>query len=712
VFRDSQPDNLDQVVFDRIKQSAIYNVYSGLEDGSSRDEQLATAVLAGLDPSAAVAGEIAALGGLSRATAAELASKYFGVNTPTVVTLAPSEGKKRGEKVTLRVPAHDFGRRRTPANPRLAYKPAFLGETGLDVARTRVLANGLKIVLLPVSTVPTFEARVIFGAGTADEPESLKGVALVAAHTLTWDLHHINDVLAFVRAGNMRNTDVGTDRTTFSVQGLDMHLDVVLAGLRRWVRDGVYDDASSTFVNAMRRVSKRVDDEGLLTDTWRASLFGANHPYVKSGLVRHANTALTVDDARNFRNAYYTPDNATLVIAGHFDAALAEQWIEFLFADWTGHAAERQIQVANPKPASIAMAEDTTLVQLRIAIPVEVGGRPRRLITAALLADIARDVRHRLGASYTFDAQLVETRPASFYLISGYVDAARAKEAVELVDTRIRELREDAVAAARAFVVARNHVITKLRARVGSASALADRVAADVEMGRRPMSDLQTSSAVAEITINDMSRAIGELDLARATVLVDGPSTDIEPALAALGRTPMYVHAEEGEPVVGGVNAPSFTEGEQQVLRSEVTPALTQQPLPRLAWMAAAGLAHWTSDVTSGYAIAGAVGYRSGWTNAMGLHVNAGRFTDAGSTLVPVNVLAMWHFDGTRRTWADLMVGMHLERRDGDWDKAPGFGLQGGLDVIGRFGIALRWDTTFLSDLEYSAWSLGVAYRQ
>jgi zinc protease len=719
VFRDHPPgpDNIDQVAFDRIKQSALFGVYAGLEDGSGRDEKLATGVLAGMEPRAAVAGELAALDGMSRATAAGIADRYFGVHAPTVVTLQASEGKKRGDKVTLQVPVHDFGQRRTIVDPELAFKPAAAGaDDELAGARTRVLPNGLKVVLLPLSTVPTFEARLIFGAGTADEPDMLRGVALVAAHTLTWDLHHINDVFAFVRAGGMRNTDVGTDSTTFSVQGLDMNLDFALAGLRRWVRDGVYDDTASNFVTAMRRVSKRADDQGLLTDVWRASLFGASHPYVKAGLARHANSAVTVDDARGFRSRYYTPDNATLVIAGRFDAALADRWIDFLFADWTGRAEPRQIMAASPQPVSIAMAEDRSLVQLRIAIPTEVEGRPRRLVTAEMLGDIARDVRHRLGASYAFDAQLVETRPASFYLIGGYVDAARAKEAYELLDQRIRELRDDANAAARAFVVARGHVLARLRSRVGSASALADRVAADVEMDRAPMSDLRTTRAVAALTISDMGTALAELELARATMLVDGPTSDIE-ALASLGRTPMYVQDQAIPVSAPGTSAQVFTEAEQEVLRAEIVPALTLQPKPRLAWLAQANLAVAgiaTDNTFTGYSIAGAVGYRYGWTSALGVHVSAGRLEseDTSMSLVPVNLLAMLHFGSAGRTWGELLLGLHLERLDGDWDNAPLAGVQGGVDIVGGLGLALRWERTFISELDYSAWSLGVAYRQ
>lgn len=729
VFRESQPDNVDEIVFDRIKQGALYNLYSELEDGSGRDGRLASAVLAGRSPSDAVADELRTLRELSREKAADLAAKYLAVNTPTVVTLKASAGKKRGDKITLRAPIHDFGQRRTPVDPALANRPAEHDPYELVGARTRVLPNGLKVVLLPMTTVPTFDARLIFSSGTGDEPEAQQGVALLAAHTLTWDLHHIKDVFPFVRAGGMRNTDVASDGTSFSVQGLDMNLDVVLAGLRRWVCDGVYDDSAANFVNAMRRAAKRGDDQGVLTDTWRASLFGANHPYVKAGIVRHANNALTLDDARRFRAAHYTPDNATLVIAGRFDRALADRWVDFLFSDWGGRAEPRQAVQPRSQPASIASLDDTTLVQLRFAIPAEAAGRAQRLVAAAMLSDVARDVRYRLGASYTFDAQLAETRLATFFVIGGWVDAARAVAAVELINDRVRELRRDETAASRAFVIARSHVLTQLHSRVGSAGALADRVERDVELAREPLSDLQTATAVEALTIADMSATLADLDLSRATVLMDGPATDVDSAFNVLGRKPSYL--QQPPPSASsapGATPPAFKGEEQLVLRSELIPSLTEQPLPRrmLTLSAGTGLAG-TGDTQSrfsGYSFTTAVGYRYGWTNAVGVHLGAGRFasdtTDSSGLprrlgLIPINLLAMWHLGGTKGSWGDILFGLHVGRLTDTttrWRTSALYGLQGGLDIVRGIGVALRWESTTRSAAEYYSLSIGLVYRR
>jgi zinc protease len=736
VFETTDRDNVDDIVFDHIKQSAIYGLYSILEDGSDRDARLARYVAAGRDPREAIDIELRSLGELSRGEAADIAAKYLASNTPSVVTLKASAGKKRGDKVKLRAPIHDLGRRRTPVDPALANRPAAAAQPAEGLrAQTRTLPNGLKVVLLPVTAVPTFDARLIFTAGTADEPQDQRGVALLAAHTLTWDLHYLHDAFTFLRAGAMRNTDVGSDSTTFSVQGVDANLDFVLAGLRRWVCDGIYDDSAENFVTAMRTAAKRIDDEGLLTDAWRASLFGAGHPYVAGGLVRHANQAITLDQASRFRNLHYTPDNATLVIAGRFDPAAANRWIDFLFKDWEGKAGERRGAPIAPQAATIAKADDTALVQVKIAIPVATVERAQRLVAAEMLSDIARDVRFQLGASYTFDAQLVETRLASFIVTGGWVDAARASAALSLIRDRVAELKSDGNAAARAFVVARAHVATQLRSRVGSASALADRIAQDVELLRDPLSDLHLAGTVEALTIADMKDALAKLDLRQASVMMEGPQSDVNGALRVLGRNPTYIGAAPASSAAGvpQTNTASFKAAEQRVLRSELQPALTDQPPPRrlLTLGAFATSASSSQDTGSftGYTFVAQAGYRYGWTNAVGLRLELGRLTRDSTdsvglplqkTLVPVDVLALWHLGGMGRAWGEIVFGMHNERVSGEmteWHHGWMYGLQGGYDIVRhrthRVGLAARWERTMESaSSDYSALSIGLSYRQ
>jgi len=741
VFTSNDPDNVDQVVFDRLRLSAVYGVYASLDDGSERDALLATDVIAGRDPVKALDAQLAGLLAMTRSEGATLAAQYLAANQPTVVTLKAVTGKKRGERVSLRAAVHDMGQRRAPVDPGLAHHVDSFAVQDVAGIEQRRLPNGLRVVLVPLSTVPTFDARLIFDSGAADEPPEQRGVALIAAHTLTWDLHYLNDLMRFVAAGGMRDTDVSTDRTSFSVQGLDMNLDVVLAGLRRWVLDGTYDDSAADYVAAMRRATKRVDDQGVLTDAWRTALFGQAHPYVAAGISRLASTTLTLLDADRFRTSHYTPANATLVVTGHFDAALANRWIDYLFSDWRGSAPARDSVPAHGQPTSIARIDDTALIQLRIAIP-SAAERGHALVAAAMLDDIVHDVRYRMGASYTLDAQLAETRLARFYAISGWIDASRGATAMQMIRDRIDELRKNADAAARAFVVARRHVLAHLQSRVTSAGVLASRIEHDIEVQRAPLSDIATARIVQALTIDDMDATLAEVNIAQATVLLSGPAAETKATFDTLGRKASYIDAptSPGDGTGPGAAPLAFAAAEQRVRAADVQPALTLQPPPPWMYQLAAGhrvgttsldtdfAASQTSTRITGNGISALAAYRLGpgitVGASFGIAVLDGTHTDSRGaqsdvSVVPIDVRGVVHFLSTNHMWLVPEVGIHAERYHSvatGWRMCPIVAVGLGFDFfhIGRnaVGVGGKYETSLGNQFDTSFLGVSVVVRR
>ncbi len=736
-------DRASNVMFDRIREGGIYSLYSSLEDGGDRDSRLAAYVLAGLDPTATLAAEIKALRNLSRDEGAAIVRQYLDANAPTVITLKASAGKKRGEKLALRKPIHDIGQRRTPPDPALARKPADAPASGdVVAAKTHVLPNGLKVVLLPMSSVPTVDIRLIFGTGTADEARNERGIATLTANALTWDLHHLNDILLFVGAGGMKDVDVGADRTSFSVQGMGTQVDVLLAGLRRLIREGTFDDDSAKLVLAMRRAIKRTDDEGALTDSWRAAMYGPDHPYVQAGIARHSSKSLTLDDAARFRAVHYMPSNATLVIAGSFDPALADRWIEFLFGDWRGHAVSRPVTRSSPAPASIAKIDDIAMVQLRIALPVTTDNRAEQLVAAEMLKGIANDVRFELAAGYSVEAQLAERRLARHYVIGGGIDAARAAEALHLIRDRIAQLRTDANVAARAFVTARKHVIAQLLSRVGSAGSLASRVEHDVEMGRAPMFDLETAASVQALTIDGMTAALADLDLARGTVLMRGPAAELKDAFGVLGRKASYVMADPfaQAPDADDPRGPSATAPlgmiAAPVAMADVEPALVNQPPPPLAVTAGldfmAGLVFENGEFypSLGYLVSGEIGYRFHPRAAVGLRAAVGSLDgnyasgepDRDFSVMPIDVGGYLSYVGKKGTWYEGSIGLRRDRVSDEMGTRThsgiGYGLELGRDLFGvgpgRIGIVFGFHAMSYrtSESGSSLFTLGFVYQR
>ena len=529
---------LTRVLYASVPQAAAYSLYTSLEDAASRDPLLAAFVLEGRDPETALGLQFRALNELTPQRAASLVHEDLAYDRATIVALR-AVGKKRGRRTSFVPPIHDLGQRREAPDPEVAHHPLAVTRSPEPV-QTRRLPNGLTVVLVPSAAVPTVDIRLELGVGSGDDRPDQRGLASLAASALRWDDRYMNDRLLFGAAGGTDRLHIGRDRTTFEARGLDMHVDYLLAGLRRWVRDGRYTDASVARAHWRASLGGDEDDVSAIVRR-RSSLYGHDHPYVAAGLGVLTNPHLTKDDAERFREAHYTPDNATLVLTGHFDAALADRWIDFLFADWHGHAVARSSPAASATPAAFAIDDDVELASLDIRLPATAGNHAAQLVAAEMLAEASADVRDQLGATYGLHADLDDARLARDYAISGYVDAPRLREAIELLRARTEALRTDPVAAARAFVIARARVGTRLGAVRHRAAELGAEIDHDVALGRLPRSDLATQTEVEALTVDALAQVIADLDLSRAIVTIRGPHAQVTDAFAVLARTPTMV---------------------------------------------------------------------------------------------------------------------------------------------------------------------------
>ncbi len=746
----------DAFTIEAVKQRAIYGLYASLEDGGDRDTQLATYVLAGRDPKAALASAFAGVRELEREGAEQLVRTYFSFDRARVVSLKARQGKKVGRDLEARPEVHDMGQRRTARDPAEAHRPAENAPiASVPGVRTRKLPNGLEVVLLPVTSVPSIDIRLVFHSG-ATEDGSHVGVAQVAAHALEWDPRYLNDAILFTAAGGPGSVEVTGDHTTFSVRGVDMHVDVLLAGIRRWVRDGRYGDSAEETIEVLRRAArKRRNEETVIMETLMAAIFGADHPYARVGI--HGDVKLTAADAAAFRAAHYTPDNATLVISGRFDADLADKWIDYLFDDWTGSAAPRSsVARAAVQAGSLARYEDIAQTSLVVALPVSDVGYADQLVTAQVLQELAMNIRHELGASYGMHAMLDESRLARIYVLDGWIDTTRAKPAIELIRDRLAALRSDPDAAARAFVSARAHVLARLSAFTGSAAALGQSVEHDVDVGRAPLADLATATAVRDLTIEHMTAALADLDLDKALVVMHGPAADVNAAFATLGRTPTTIAFDQvaaDEAADDPTAAPSATPARtarryERMSIDDLQDALTDQEQEAkhklaLKLMPSLMLAstvepelRFELDCCDGPYVLAEVGYRIDQVKAFGLQLGVGHGTGSYRidrtpatypvSLTPVDIAAVVEVQGYRRLWASLSLGLHLDvmtDTDDMRDVADstvtlgglGVGLSAGVDLLElgmhKLGIGARVGGALGSDSGYGSFAIGLVYR-
>ena len=529
-------------LYEYAKSRAMYRLTTSLEHGLDRDTMLAEDVADGHDAGAAVRAALQGLGSMGQGEATDLAHAALDMSAAAVVTLQPSHGTRALSSLSS---AFREGRRRKAEDPADAHRPAerTFATDVLARARSRTLANGLQVTLLPLSTMPAIDIRLVLPAGTADEPAGQRGIALVAADALHLPPEDDTDLMRFVQVGGRVDRDPELDHTVLSVTGLASNLDVLLEDLALTARNGDFagEDVRQT-ANYLELASKIDPRDRAATEAWRAALYGSDHPYVHAGVWQHADHgALDLAALRRFRASHYLPAGATLVISGGFDPDDADHWIDYCFGSWTGKDAEAPARRARLRPLALAQAEDSSQVEVSIAFPVDPDARVPGRIAAQMIEEALADVREELAASYGLHARLVEKRLSMTIAVDGYVDAQRAGEVFALVRDRIAKLHDPSDDTASLFVSARRHVMTHLASFDTGAEALGDRSVHEVDLGMRPGIELQLAEDARVLTIERMAPVLGSLDLAHAAILLRGPRAAVEAGYAALGRTPSFI---------------------------------------------------------------------------------------------------------------------------------------------------------------------------
>ena len=362
----------------------------------------------------------------------------------------------------------------------------------------RVLANGLQVIAVPSSASPTVSVQVWYHVGSKDDPPGRSGFAHLFEHLMFKSTAHLKSE-QFDRmtedVGGSNNAFTGNDVTGYTDLVPSNHLEVLL-----WAEA---ERMSNLNVVQANFVSERAVVEEEYRERVLASPYGRFgnaiapaayqlHPYKRPSIGSIADLeAATLADVVAFHATYYRPDNATLVVAGDFDAKQLDAWVDKYFArvprpatplprvgaDEPAWAADRGVTVTGPQVPLPAVA----LVWL--APPVTSPDAPALQIAAALLGSGESSrlnqslvYRQRIAGQIGFDADL----RAGPGLLSATAIAASGKPLATVAQALLAEvlrLAQQPVGAAELAKVKTQVLTGALLARQtpeGLASAVAD----------------------------------------------------------------------------------------------------------------------------------------------------------------------------------------------------------------------------------------------
>jgi predicted Zn-dependent peptidase len=212
----------------------------------------------------------------------------------------------------------------------------------LPRAEEASLPNGLRIVLLRSTKVPTFTMQmVVLSGGLSDKPD-FRGLASSTASLLregtkkrsSKDIAEQVDALgATLFAGSGLSSMISTVSIAGLIENLDQSLDLFADVTRNPAFPQAEIDKYKTRLLAQLQF-QRSSPQFLAVEQFQKAIYGASHPAALVAIPVESIQKFTTKDMAEFHSTYYRPNNAILAIVGDVTMKDVMPKIEKAFGDW------------------------------------------------------------------------------------------------------------------------------------------------------------------------------------------------------------------------------------------------------------------------------------------------------------------------------------------------------------------------------------------
>ncbi|MDB5680009.1 pitrilysin family protein [Sphingomonas bacterium] len=221
--------------------------------------------------------------------------------------------------------------------PRAAAKAATVKPIAFT---TRALPNGLRVYAIRDTKTANVSVQVWYNVGSKDDPKGKSGFAHMFEHLMfkaTRNLKSENFDRLTEDVGGYNNASTNDDYTNYYEVVPANHLQRLLFAeadrMASLVVEPVSYASERDVVKEELRLRTLATPYGKLYSIYYPEISYRVHPYARPGIGSLDNLeAATIDDVRAFHATYYRPDNAVLVVAGNFDPAQLDAWVDTYFA--------------------------------------------------------------------------------------------------------------------------------------------------------------------------------------------------------------------------------------------------------------------------------------------------------------------------------------------------------------------------------------------
>ncbi len=442
--------------------------------------------------------------------------------------------------------------------------------------RSATLSNGVRVRIADLPGRPLVSATILLPTGSADEPASEGGAAVLAARALTEGTDRFDAVgltEASERLGASLHAEAGWDATSI---GLDVPASRLEAAMELMAEvllhptfpadevDRLRDERLNDLLQAQADPRRRAEES--YVDTIYASSAAYHRP---AGGTRETVATLDADIVRRtYDRALADPARATLVVAGDLGGQDVVVLAERLLGGWSAQAGSQ----ARSGPAVDAPAREERIVRVihrpgAVQTEIRIGhvGLPRRIedfhavsVMSAILGGLFNSrlnmqLREAKGYTYGAGAGFDLRRGAGPFAARAAVNTEVTVPAVLDTLAELERMRDEPVTDAE-LAAARDFLVGVFPLRFETAGAVVGALAG-LAVHDLPLEELVDYRARIEAVDTDAVAAAARdhLLVDRAAIVLVGDADAFGPALEAAGLGPIVI---ERDPAPATMDAP------------------------------------------------------------------------------------------------------------------------------------------------------------
>ncbi|HSN68833.1 MAG TPA: insulinase family protein, partial [Thermoanaerobaculia bacterium] len=437
--------------------------------------------------------------------------------------------------------------------------------------QTATLSNGLKVVLAERHEVPVVNFNLLVDAGYAADQFAVPGTAMLAMNMLdegtkTRDAIAISTDLA--RLGATIGSGSNLDTSTVALSALKPNLDASLDLYADVILNPAFP--KSDFERLQKQQLAQIQREKanpiqMALRIFPSLLYGKEHaygvPFTGSGTEAQV-AKLTREDLATFHQAWFKPNNATLIVVGDTTLAEVKSKLEAKLASWkSGDVPKKNIsKVALAPKQRVYLVDKPGAIQSTIlagsvappkANPIEPAIEAMNTVLGgAFISRLNMNLREDKHWSYGASTFIQDARGQRPFIAYAPVQSDKTKESLQEMRREFRDIAKDRVVTADEAAMAKANLTLTLPGTWETSNQVSGALSEIVRFDLPQDYWSQYPGKINALVVNDLNKAaVDVVHPDNMTWLIVGDVATIEKSIRDMNLGEVVILDVDGNPV-------------------------------------------------------------------------------------------------------------------------------------------------------------------